>query len=131
MAFIVIVGASKIPIDKEQRARLLVEDIVNDMSSADIVISGGATGVDSIAIECAIQAGTSYKVYKPLFQSWKWFKKRNIAMAEISQMLYYLPIKDVDERCYHCNMNGHRKSGACWTAMYARGIGKSIHQIVI
>lgn len=131
MAFVAIIGASKISKLQEERARKEIDEILWDCGSKDVIISGGATGIDTLAINMAKELDFSTREIKPLFQSWKWYKKRNLLIAEASYYVYYLVKESKNAYCYHCKIKGHVKSGACWTALQAKKKGKTIDRILI
>ena len=62
------------------------------------------------------------------------YKQRNIDIAKSSDVLYVIVVDKYPEgykgmrfeKCYHCNMNDHVKSGGCWTGKVAMKLGKEV-----
>jgi len=131
---IAIVGASKLTENEERDAQQFCGSMMNhwmrDYKDELIIISGGAEGIDTIAVECAKQLGIPTTVYLPATNNWEGYKARNIQIAEACDRLYCLPANVRDTECYHCGnqfkLNPHQKSGGCWTAKKARELGKEV-----
>lgn len=103
--------------DLTDAQHLRVEHICNDYIyrlQPDLVISGGALGVDQTSIECAERFGELTKEYLPEGQSWYHYKKRNILIAEACTHL--LCIRSSQSKSY----------GSGWTADYAEKLGKTV-----
>lgn len=45
------------------------------------------------------------------------FKKRNMLIGDNSDFLHDIVLES-KQYCYHCNVDGHRRSGGCWTLKY-------------
>lgn len=82
----------------------------------ELVISGGASGIDSIGIEVAQRLGVEFREYLPRFKQWdpEGFKERNILIASVCDVLL----------CIRCSESDSYGSG--WTADYAQRIGKKV-----
>lgn len=91
------------------------------LHNPDLVISGGAEGIDSIAIEVAARLGFSWEEFLPRNYCWEphGYKERNITIAEACDVL-------VSIRCHAADTYG---SG--WTADYAKQIGKTVIPYVL
>lgn len=72
-------------------------------------------------------------IFPPKTLSWDGgYKQRNILIAEQSDEVHCITLARLPdsyngmkfERCYHCNTDTHVKSGGCWTAKYAKKLGK-------
>lgn len=89
------------------------------------VISGGADGVDSIAINRAeAWGGTETQVFLPEVERWygdgkKGYKLRNIEIAEACDEL--VAIRSLQSETY----------GSGWTADYAEKIGRKVRRFYV
>ena len=99
----------------------------------DIIISGGASGVDSIAIEIAESMGFHGIIHHPYKQEWKYYKERNIKIAEECDELHCFSIPVKSEKCYHhsSGLMPHEKTAGCYTASLAFALDKICQLIVI
>lgn len=125
-----IVGSSK--------ALLLTSNILNELdkifqqyTTHDILISGGAVGIDTFAKDMAEKMNTGWSIHRPKHKNWQFYRVRNIEIAEECDVLYNIVIKGNKEFCYHCNSATHNRSGACWTMKYAKSIGKPVYLIEV
>lgn len=66
--------------------------VLKKYSSDVIIISVGAKGVDSIAIETAKNIRFQTRVYAPEREEWKYYKKRNLQIANTCDELYCFSI---------------------------------------
>lgn len=86
------------------------------------IVSGGATGVDTVAEWMAIRAGIPFRKFEPVTYHWEGtggFKERNIRIAE---------------NCTHLvciTSSASTTYGAGWTAEYAEGIGKIVRRLQV
>lgn len=66
---------------------------------------------------------------------WGWaqyFKPRNERIGQDSHVLHNIVVRRYPDGytgmlwdiCYHCKSRSHVKSGGCWTARYAKSLGK-------
>lgn len=105
------------------------------------VVSGDCHlgGIDKWAIEEARKNGISVREFPPLKRSWKYYRARNIQIAEAADIVLCITVRSYRNGykgmrfplCYHCKTTNHVKSGGCWTMWYAKRIGKEIALIVI
>ncbi len=139
-------GAKFTP-EAEQRARRLIRRIIDLRDEAgrprfDRVASGECPlgGIDIWAREEACLLGVPFVGFPPASNDWAGgFRPRNIQIAEASDVVYSivvarLPAGYTGRRfpiCYHCGVDTHVKSGGCWTAKHALGLGKRGHIIVL
>lgn len=132
-----IVGseAAKFTQETEREARQLIEHILVNTPSPDIVVvSGGCHlgGIDIWAEEVADALFASKIIHKPRTLSWPSYKARNLAIVRDSDEVHCITIKSLPEGytgmrfplCYHCKTDLHVKSGGCWTMHQARKAGK-------
>jgi hypothetical protein len=138
---IAIVGSAADKFDRrtERIARAVIRHFVR---RADEVISGDCHlgGIDQWTIEEAKKLKVPFRVFPPAQRSWSGgYKARNIRMAEVAnRVVSIVPAKYPRlyrgmrfRLCYHCRRSDHIKSGGCWTARYARGLGKQGETVVI
>jgi hypothetical protein len=59
-----------------------------------------------------------FTAFPPVHNSWYWYKKRNIMMAEWCDLLYCISVRNIWD-------------GGRWTANHARQIGKTVQIIEI
>jgi hypothetical protein len=98
----------------------------------DIIISGGAKGVDSLAVEIAEALRFQVIIYHPDKQEWKYFRQRNLRIADECDELHCFTIPVKTEKCYHHDTPmEHEKTAGCWTACKAFEQDKSCQLIVI
>lgn len=138
-----IVGseAAKFTIITEALAKRAILEILQKTEVTGL--SSGAChlgGIDIWAEEICNILGKDKFIYPPQNFTWEnGFKPRNIQIAEKSDIVYcitvdHLPKSYVGMRflqCYHCKTNAHVKSGGCWTAKYAKKLGKKAEWIII
>jgi hypothetical protein len=136
-----IVGSEgkKFTSETEELAKVRIRELIYPY---DTVVSGGCHlgGIDIWAIDIAEETGKFTKVFKPRQQSWYYYKERNILIAEHSDIVVCLTVKQLppgykeqgfEKYCYHCKTSDHIKSGGCWTVKYAQSLGKSTIVYVI
>lgn len=131
---IAIVGSSKITDKEEPHVRQLCSEILGHyMSANNLIISGGADGVDQIALDVAKSLGLRIKEYLPNQRSWKFFKKRNLHIANECDKLYCITTSVKTEKCYHHNpeTQDHQRTAGCWTLQKAKELGKYTKLFVI
>lgn len=122
-----IVGVSKIYTDWEERdIRQLIANLIK-LEDPDIVISGGADGVDKIAIEVAKGLGYETKEFFPEAHTWPGFKVRNKRIANKCDKLVCISIPVHRQKCYHHkSAQDHEKTAGCWTLNMARSLQKEV-----
>ncbi len=132
---IAIVGTSKLTSFEEGLVRREVLRILVDVPENTIIISGGAKGVDTVAIETAKYLNLSYIIYFPVANNWDEFKKRNMSLAEDCDKLFCITFARYDRsepKCYHHSREeNHRKTAGCWTLKHAFAFNKKTKLIVI
>jgi hypothetical protein len=112
------------------------QSAINELLVPGVVCVSGRSpkgGVDEWAEEMALCLGLKTDIHEPESPDWEHgYRPRNIKIATLSDVVHVFvpnayPDGYVGRRhpsCYHCYDSGHVKSGGCWTARYARGIGK-------
>lgn len=113
---------------------LAQHEISEILKSASVLVSGGCHlgGIDIWAEEEADRMGIEKRIFLPKTRQWSGYRARNIQIAEESDVVYCIVVDKYPEdyngmkfsHCYHCRTDKHIKSGGCWTARYAQGLGK-------
>lgn len=113
--------------DNEERdVRQFVGLILQRYSKGATICSGGAKGVDSIAIEIAKSLGFNTMVFNPSGNTWESFKERNLQIAKYCDELFCISIPVHTEKCYHHeSLQNHQRTGGCWTLLKAKELGKT------
>lgn len=112
-----IVGSTFFAEDKHATAvarNFLVSYI--KMAKPDVILSGGAVGIDTLAVEIAKEMGINYGIYLPENKRWEpdGYKKRNIFIAEACDRL--ICIRHFQAKTF----------GSGWTANYAQSLEKPV-----
>lgn len=129
-----IVGTSARLTDNEERdIRQTIALLLKDYDDVECtVISGGAKGVDSIALEVAKGLGFKTEEYRPTAQNWKSFKERNLEIAVDCSELFCLSIPVHTRLCYHHKEpQTHEKTAGCWTLNQVYELGKPTRLLVM
>lgn len=129
----------------EAVAKKLILDIFKQYDRP-IIISGRSPlgGVDVWAEELALQNNLLTEIKPPLQNNWEYFKKRNLEIAQCSDIVHVILVKDYPETyvgqrfdvCYHCvkykkDYPKHIKSGGCYTGWEAVKLGKEVNWWII
>ena len=85
----------------------------------DEVVSGGASGVDTWAVEVAEEMLIPTRVCLPSGRHWEFYKERNMEIANTSDWLL----------CIRSSTAG--SYGSAWTADYAERIGRIVKRVVV
>jgi hypothetical protein len=138
-----IVGAEEAKFTRRgrERAKELIRNLYLRYNPT-IVVSGACHlgGVDIWARdEFVPRKGEKFKEFPPEKRSWPYYKARNIQIAEYAERVICITVDKLPrgykgmrfKLCYHCGTSDHVKSGGCWTAKYARKLGKPAETIVI
>ena len=130
---IALVGTTSNLSDNQERdMRQSISLILKKYPFDTVMISGGAKGVDSIAIEIAKNMGFQTRVHAPQGKEWKYYKKRNLQIANDCDELYCLSIPVKKQRCYHHDTpENHEKTAGCYTASKVMQLNKPTHLIII
>ena len=143
MVKIAIVGASDLTESQELSAIQICAEIIQFQlysSNQHCVISGGAVGIDTIAIEVAKKLGLETKIYFPEVNQWEdlngqqGYKSRNLEIVEACDKLYCISVPFHNIECYHHGGKKtitHEKTAACWTMQRAIDAGKEVKFFVI
>ena len=129
---VAIVGASRLTSIEEKTARescdILLKQMVREHGRSNLtLVSGGASGVDTIAETTAYGLGVKCNIHKPISRNWDGYKARNLKIAQECDIIYCFPTKLRLEPCYHCGVHDHERSGGCWTVKQAKTLKKEGH----
>ncbi len=101
-----------------ETAERIIRDVLREYDP-ELVISGGASGIDTLAEEMAIDRGIQTHIYAPKDAAWYAYKRRNQQIAEACDFL--VCIRSRKSKSY----------GSGWTADYAEKIGKPVERYKI
>lgn len=87
----------------------------------DLIVSGGAEGIDSFAVKIADLYGIPFHEFLPQHRRWApdGFKARNIRIAEVCTRLLAI-------RC-----RASKTYGSGWTADQAERLGKPVRRVML
>jgi len=138
---VAFVGASKIFTENEERdVRQFCTSTIKTFPSNVVIISGGAEGVDKIAIEVAKNLGYETQVYSPKEKKWEpptkdGYKARNIQIANECNELFCIALPYRLSKCYHHRdtekIREHEKTAGCFTLNLAQIQNKPVKFLVI
>jgi hypothetical protein len=116
-----IVGSTSL--DGHPAAEQAIEEVL-DQYTPDVVVSGGAPGIDDMAATAARRRGVTVWELKPSRKAWDpvgrtGFKRRNVAVAQVCDIL--VRIYDPATTTY----------GSGWTRDRAAELGKPTREIAI
>jgi len=131
---IAIVGSSNLTDTEEADTRKYCGLVLNQMireygAESLILVSGGASGVDTVAETTATGLGIKCEIHKPAENNWDAYKVRNLKIAESCGIIYCFPTKVRLQPCYHCDAKDHERSGGCWTVKQAKALNKETHVV--
>lgn len=147
MTFVGIVGAeaAKFTPATAAKARAIIMRLLDPPDV--VLVSGGCHlgGVDIWAEEAyegiaALQPRPEARIFLPEVHEWaRGYKPRNILIAEASDIVHNIVVARYPptwtdmrfEACYHCITTTHVKSGGCWTAKYAKRLGKPAYWHIV
>lgn len=115
-----IVGSVKVNEAQELIAHCIIRGFLHRFET-ELVISGGAIGIDTIAEGLADQFYIPKQIYLPEFPRWKpnGYEDRNLKIAE--ECTHLLCIRTQQSTTY----------GSGWTADRAEGLGKTVWRVTI
>lgn len=116
-----VVGSTKfVHPDAKQLAREIILHKF-EIFEPELVVSGGAVGIDQLAARCALGMGIECREHRPQFPRWEpdGYKARNILIAEDCTHLVAI-------RCHRS-----RTYGSGWTADYAKDLDKRVEVITL
>lgn len=118
-----IVGSVDLTDKQREDAAFLITCILLGYNPS-LVISGGAAGIDTMAVAAADKWGTETREIRPDVNQWdppgdRGFKVRNIEIAEACDEL--VAIRSLQSKTY----------GSGWTADYAEKIGRKVRRYYV
>ena len=96
------------------------------------IVSGGAYGVDRIAVKIANKLWFNVIEYLPKGIGWQYYMPRNLLIANKCDKVYSVALSLIGNgtKCYHCARagldNNHFKTAGCWTALRCKD-----HEVVV
>ncbi len=90
---VAIVGTSKLTQTEQYKAVCAIHQILNSYTSEIEVISGGAEGIDTLAIEIAHSRRLNTEIIYPRSNDWEGYKRRNKIIADTHIHRHDLPNK--------------------------------------
>lgn len=112
-----IVGSTEL--SGNQHAVAIIENVL-DRYKPMRVVSGGAKGIDSMAIVAALARGLDVLELRPAVRNWEHgFKPRNIQIAEACDALVRIASKT------------SKTYGSGWTRDYAAKLGKPTEEFML
>lgn len=119
LARLAIVGSTAF--DRDRKATSAALDIISSAImhlDPEVVISGGAVGIDSVAAELARSMGYDVIEHLPKYRRWKpdGYEARNLRIAQ--DCTHLLAIRHAASRTY----------GSGWTADRAGELGKVVYR---
>jgi len=113
-----VVGSTKFHKDERAKdwAASYIQRVLNKYEP-EVVISGGAIGIDQLAATLAAFEDIKVIEHLPFKPEWYYYKKRNILIAQ--DCTHLLAVK------HYCSTT----NGSGWTADYAESIGKTVKRI--
>lgn len=114
-----------------EEAEQIIFSILQD-KSPELVISGGANGIDKMALYLARQYGLKTLELLPKTNDWAGFKARNMQIAKECDELICITTQVKNTWCYHHKVDEpHQKTAGCWTLREAKNMGKKTRLIVL
>jgi len=127
---IAIVGTSHVRKEDEEEIEKLIHSIIDGWDfQTTTFISGGAKGVDAMAMDIAHNVGYRTVIHRPNSMDWPGFKARNTRIAKACDKLYCISTPIRDTPCYHhmqeeITRPDHQKTAGCWTMNIALKLKK-------
>lgn len=133
---IAVVGTSQTLSDENEiLMRNIIVDTLDKLPRDNSIemISGGAKGVDSMAVDIAKRLGFRTHVRYPEKQEWRYFKIRNLKIAKECDEILCFTLETKEQGCYHHKHTEkpHLRTGGCWTLEKVREMGKPVEIILI
>jgi hypothetical protein len=130
---IAIVGTTaNLSENEEKDMKQYISLVLKKYSLDTIIISGGAKGVDTLALEIAKTLGFKTQVYNPQKQKWQYYKKRNLEIASDCDELHCFAVPVRKTKCYHHDTpQKHEKTAGCWTGSKVMQMDKPCQLVVV
>ncbi len=116
-----IVGSRHLTTQQADLVHVIIDAVLDDYPDDAVICSGGAPGVDTMAITRAHQAGRTTRLFLPHHQRWEpdGYKARNMLIASWCDDL--VAIMATDSKTF----------GSGWTANYAESLGKNVRRLYV
>lgn len=96
------------------------------------ILSGGAKGIDTFAVDIAKNLRYKYFIVKSSGYAWNDYKIRNDFIANECSELYCITTKVKNKWCYHHTPHeDHEKTAGCWTMNKALEYGKPCKLVIV
>jgi hypothetical protein len=126
-----IVGSSKVPNSLVVRMRNVIEVTLQQFDNP-MILSGGANGVDTIAVGVAKHMGLQIEEYKPKEKLWESYKERNQKIALECDQIYCFATGLTKTKCYHhTKPENHERTAGCWTLRRVKELNKPTALVVV
>lgn len=127
-----IVGTSKVLSPRDKKLIMDGIDILYHRYKPDVLISGGASGVDSLVREYCTFNRLPLFEFRPSKPMEEEFLKRNRQIAEDADVVISISTKVHNKKCYHHDTpQPHQKTAGCYTARHAEKLGKKTELVVV
>ena len=123
---VAIVGTSRIQTEDLDNIRKKLIDIIKPHLKHVVFISGGASGIDKLALQVAKGLGYNTEEYLPKTNDWNGYKERNFKIAQDCIGLYCISTNTHKQKCYHHEpIQDHEKTAGCYTLNIAKRLCKA------
>lgn len=116
MVRLAIVGS--VSLDGNPQAAEIIQKVINKYHPT-LVVSGGAPGIDTMAVNAARLKGIPVKEYTPSGQGWSYYKRRNLMIAQNCDRLVRIVARD------------SKTYGSGWTRDRARELGVPTEEYLV
>lgn len=137
---VAIVGSSKLTPEEEKEARNVITKLFSITSSHDTIITGDASGVDSLVYEIGTKMfEREVERLESKVKQWNGpggFRERNLKIAQSAGLVYSIATQKKDESCYHHNPHNpmvpdHQRTGGCWVMKEAKKLNKPVRLFIV
>lgn len=132
MKKVAIVGSSRVKPEMVIPVRNEIEKVIMDLDHGSVIISGGAKGVDTIAVDVAKNWNVMTELFLPKEPLKEYFLERNRKIANECDELYCFALPLIRQKCYHHTPHAdHEKTAGCYTMNKALDLKKKCTLVVV